>query len=123
MALTPGFLLTKKIPLTLIRSNAGSYVDGVWVEGTETNVEIQVNIQPLKEAELLILPEADRSRQWWKVYSASEIRMDKQGTSGWAADEFVYQGDRYKVMKVENTSMGTLNHYKALVARLELSAN
>ena len=96
MTLTPGFLLTKKIPLTLIRSTAGSYVDGVWVEGTETNVEIQVNIQPLKEAELLILPEADRSRQWWKVYSASEIRMDKQGTSGWAADEFVYQGDRYK---------------------------
>ena len=67
MTLTPGFLLTKKIPLTLIRSNAGSYVDGVWVEGTETNVEIQVNIQPLKEAELLILPEADRSRQWWKM--------------------------------------------------------
>ena len=122
MTLTPGFLLTKKIPLTLIRSSAGSYVDGEWVEGAETNITIDVNIQPLKPSELLILPEADRSRQWWKVYSASEIRMDKQGTSGWAADEFVYQGDRYKVMKVENYSMGTLNHYRALAARMELSA-
>lgn len=120
--LQPNFLLTKKIPLTLIRSNAGSYVDGEWVEGTETNIIINVNIQPLKEAELMLLPEADRGKQWWKVYSASEIRMDKQGTSGWAADEFVYQGDRYKVMKVENTMMGVLNHYKALVARMELSA-
>lgn len=120
--LQPSFLLTKKIPLDLLRKTAGSYVDGEWVEGTETVVPVEVNIQPLKEAELLLLPEADRGKQWWKVYSASEIRMDKQGTSGWAADEFVYQDDRYKVMKVENTSMGILNHYKALAARLELSA-
>ena len=120
--LQPGFLLTKKIPLDLLRKTAGSYVDGEWVEGTETNIPIEVNIQPLKEAELLLLPEADRGRQWWKMYSASEIRMDKQGASGWAADEFVYQGDRYKVMKVENTMMGILNHFKALAARMELSA-
>lgn len=120
--LQPQFLLTKKIPLTLIRSAAGSYVDGEWVEGTQTTVPIEVNIQPLKEAELMLLPEADRGKQWWKMYSASEIRMDKQGTSGWAADEFVYQGDRYKVMKVENYAMGTLNHYRALAARMEVSA-
>ena len=119
----PGFLLTKTIPLTLKRpSTVGGYVDGVWQDATTSDVVIQANIQPLKEAELLILPESDRSRQWWKVYSASEIRMDKQGTSGWAADEFVYQGDRYKVMKVENTAMGILNHYKALAARMEISA-
>ena len=120
--LQPQFLLTKKIPLTLIRSAAGSYVDGEWVEGTETNVPIEVNIQPLKEAELMLLPEADRGKQWWKVYSASEIRMDKQGASGWAADEFVYQGDRYRVMKVENYQMSILDHYRALAARMELSA-
>ena len=120
--LHPQFKLTKKIPLTLIRSSAGSYVDGEWVEGTETSVPIEVNIQPLKEAELMLLPEADRGKQWWKVYSASEIRMDKQGTSGWAADEFVYQGDRYKVMKVENYQMSILDHYRALAARMELSA-
>ena len=118
----PGFLLTKKIPLSLLRKTAGSYVDGDWVEGAEATVTIDVNIQPLKEAELLLLPEADRGKQWWKMYSASEIRMDKQGTSGWSADEFVYQGDRYKVMKVENYQMSILNHYKALAARMELSA-
>ena len=120
--LQPQFLLTKKIPLDLLRKTAGSYVDGEWVEGAETSVSVEVNIQPLKEAELMLLPEADRGKQWWKVYSASEIRMDKQGSSGWAADEFVYQGDRYKVMKVENYAMSILDHYKALAARMELSA-
>lgn len=121
--LQPQFLLTKKIPLDIYRTTQGQYVDGEWVEGTESTITIDVNIQPLKEAELMLLPEADRGKQWWKMYSASEIRMDKQGTGGWDADEFVYQGDRYKVMKVENYAMGILNHFKALAARIELTPN
>lgn len=120
---SPQFLLTKKIPLDIFRSTQGQYVDGEWVEGTETTITVDVNIQPLKEAELMLLPEADRGKQWWKLYSASQLRMDKQGVGGWDADEFVYQGDRYKIMKVENTMMGILDHWKAIAARLELTPN
>ena len=120
--LKPKFLLTKKIPLTIIRSTQGSYVNGEWVEGTETQVPLEVNIQPFRDEDLLLLPEADRSREWYKIYCANEIRMDKQGTSGWSADEFVYEGDRYKVMKVKHYSMSILDHYRATAARLEVSA-
>ena len=120
--LKPKFLLTKKIPLTIIRSTQGSYVNGEWVEGTETQVPLEVNIQPFRDEDLLLLPEADRSREWYKIYCADEIRMDKQGTSGWSADEFVYEGDRYKVMKVKHYSMSILDHYRATAARLEISA-
>lgn len=120
--LKPRFQLTKKIPLTLIRKAAGEYVSGRWVEGLETLVPIEVNIQPMKEEELLILPEADRARQWYKVYSDSEIRADKQGVGGYSADEFEFEGDRYKVMKVRHYSMGILNHFRAMAARVELSA-
>lgn len=121
--LQPQFLLTKKIPLDFFRKTQGQYVDGEWVEGVESTVTLEVNIQPLKEAELMLLPEADRGKQWWKIYCAEQIRMDKQGDTGWDADEFVYQGDRYKVMKVENYAMGILNHFKALAARMELTPN
>ena len=120
--LKPQFLLTKKIPLTIIRSTQGSYVNGEWVEGTEIQVPLEVNIQPFRDEDLLLLPEADRSREWYKIYCANEIRMDKQGTSGWSADEFVYEGDRYKVMKVKHYSMSILDHYRATAARLEISA-
>lgn len=120
--LKPKFLLTKKIPLTIIRSTQGGYVNGGWVEGTETQVPLEVNIQPFKDQDLLLLPEADRSREWYKIYCADEIRMDKQGTSGWSADEFVYEGNRYKVMKVKFYEMGILDHYRATAARLEISA-
>lgn len=120
--LQPRFLLTKTIPLTILRKTQGSYVNGDWVEGAETKVPLDVNIQPFKDEDLLLLPEADRSREWYKLYCADEIRMDKQGDDGWAADEFVYEGDRYKVMKVRSYRMSILDHYKATAARMEISA-
>lgn len=121
--LKPNFLLTKKIPLTILRSTQGSYVGGEWVEGTETSIPVEVNIQPFKDEDLLLLPESDRSREWYKLFCADEIRMDKQGVAGWQADEFILDGDRYKVMKVKPyDKMGILNHYRATAARLEISA-
>ncbi len=121
--LKPQFLLTKKIPLTIYRTSAqGTYVDGEWVAASTTEVIREVNIQPFKDEELMLLPEADRSREWYKLYCAEDLIADKPGASGTIADEFVFQNYRYKVMKVRNYSMGTLNHHRALAARLEVSA-
>jgi len=120
--LKPNFLLTKKVPLTIYRSTQGSYVDGEWVEGTEIEVPVEVNIQPFKDSELMLLPEADRSKEWYKLYCADELRTAKPGASGWEADEFVWEGDRYKVMKSKRYSMGILDHWKIHAARVEISA-
>lgn len=121
--LKPKFLLTKKIPLTVYRTTAqGSYVNGSWVAGSTVEVVREVNIQPFKDEELLLLPEADRSREWYKLYCAEDFIADKPGASGTIADEFVWNGDRYKVMKVKRYQMQTLDHYKVHAARLEVSA-
>jgi len=121
--LKPTFLLTKSIALTVYRKTQGSYVNGDWVEGTEAEIIRTVNIQPLKPNEILMLPEAERTRQWWKVYSDEDLRTDKEGANGYSADEFIYQGERYKIMKVSNYEMGILNHHKALATRIELTPN
>ena len=121
--LKPKFLLTKKIPLTVYRTTAqGSYINGSWVAGSTVEVIREVNIQPFKDEELLLLPEADRSREWYKIYCAEDFIADKPGASGTIADEFVWNGDRYKVMKVKRYQMQTLDHYKVHAARLEVSA-
>src|SRR3990172_5426976 len=106
--LQPQFLLTKKIPLTILRRVAGSYVAGEWVEGTTSNVPIEVNIQPIKPHELLQFPESERSKVWMRVYSDSLLRTQKEGTGGYDADEFDFKGERFKVMKVNDwlTGMG-----------------
>ena len=121
--LKPNFLLTHKIPLTIYRRTSGTYVDGDWVEGSTTEVSVQVNIQPLKPYEILQLPESERTRVWWKVYSADLLRTEKEGAHD--ADEFVWKNDRYKVMKVDDwqSGMSILEHSKAYCTRIELTPN
>lgn len=123
--LKPQFLLTHKIPLTIYRRSAGSHVDGDWVEGEVEEVAVQVNIQPLKGYEILQLPESERTRVWWKVYSADQLRTEKEGPDGWDADEFIWKNDRYKIMKLDDwqNAMGILEHCKAYATRVELSPN
>jgi hypothetical protein len=123
--LKPQFLLTHKIPLTIYRQTSGSYVDGEWVDGTTTEIILQVNIQPLKPYEIMMLPESDRTRNWVKFYSADYARTLKEGISGWSADEFIWKNDRYKIMKVDDwtNGMGILEHVKIQAARIELTPN
>ena len=123
--LKPNFLLTKKIPLTILRRAAGSYVAGEWVEGTTINVPIEVNIQPIKPHELLQFPESERSKVWMRVYSDSLLRTQKEGAGGHDADEFDWKGERFKVMKVNDWlgGQGILEHVEAYAVRLELTPN
>ena len=116
--LRPQFLLTKKIPLTIYRKEPGSYVRGVWVDGAEVEVVVEVNIQPVKPSEVQMMPESDRTREWYKVYSADLLRTKQEGDNGWDADQFEWQGHRYEVMKVQNYSMSILDHFKAWAARI-----
>lgn len=121
--LKPQFLLTHKIPLVIYRKGQGSFVDGDWVEGEDTEITLQVNIQPLKSYEIQMMPESDRTRAWYKFYSADYARTLKEGSQGWQADEFVFKNDRYKIMKVDDwtASMGILEHVKVYAARIELT--
>lgn len=123
--LKPNFLLTHKIPITIYRQESGSFVDGDWVDGAVVEVPLEVNIQPLKPYEIMMLPEADRTRVWVKFYSADYARTLKEGTYGWSADEFIWKNDRYKIMKVDDwtNGMGILEHVKIQAARIELTPN
>ena len=121
--LRPQFLLTKKIPLTIYRKEKGSYVRGVWVDGPEVEVVVEVNIQPVKPSEVQMMPESDRTREWYKVYSADLLRTKQEGDNGWDADQFEWQGLCYEVMKVHNYAMGTLDHCKAWAARVSVTSD
>lgn len=121
--LKPNFLLTHKIPLTIYRREEGRYQDGEWVEGGIVEISIMGNIQPAKDHELLMFPESDRSKAWFKIYTAELLRTQKEGQDGYDADELSWKGERYKVMKVQNwlEGMGILEHCRAMIVRVELT--
>lgn len=121
--LKPQFLLTNKIPFTIYRRALGHREEGDWIEGEVSEIQIQGNIQPAKPYELLMLPESERTRSWWKLYTDATLRTAKEGS--WDADELVWKSDRYKVMKVDDwtNGMGILEHSKVWLVRVELTPN
>lgn len=114
-----GLQATGRVTLTLSRpsGSGGSYVEGIWVETSGTPVDIVANVQPTGYKETMLLDEADRSKKALKVYSPDPIYGEEEGENG--ADEFEWEGDTFRVMKVLNYSMGLLNHYKAIAVMKE----
>jgi len=121
--LYPQMLSTHSVILEMTRRSLPTYVNGRPVAGTETQVNVACNVQPvLKASDTILLPEATRSKACLKLYSkGDQILQLKEGPGGHDADRFFWQGDLYEVMQVINYAMGILNHYKAICMRVELT--
>jgi len=97
--------------ITIKRRTTGSYVQGHYVDGTESSSAINANVQPLTGKEILQLIEADRIRESLKILTVSEIRVN---------DTVVRGGKNYEVQKIADFSGSTiLPHYEAVMLLIE----
>lgn len=121
----PSFTLTKKLPITVYRKGKDTVVKGRPVPAVETSFVVEANVQPFNYRDLMVLPESDRTKEWIKVYVATSeiLRTARQGSDGYDADEVLWNGERFKVMRLQSYAMGVLDHVKAICARVEISAN
>lgn len=120
--LYPPMLRTGKKPVTLIRRSLEQYVNGRLQASSETQVNILANVQPvLKSTATQMLEQIDRSKAVLELYSKDEIRMRREGSGGWNADRFTWNGELFEVMKVVHWNMGVLDHYHAVAMRVELT--
>jgi hypothetical protein len=106
--------------VTLTRFSAGTYSDGNFIDGSSTTSSIIMSCQPLNGRELLYLPEGQRTRQYLKAYTASEVRTTSQETSA-KADQITYNGKQYEVQQVEyweSTGNSIQPYYKVLLAEM-----
>lgn len=118
MATTFNPRVTGKVTVNLTQYTAGSYVNGVYQDGSTTVTPIVVNYQPANEEILLQLPEAERSRDPLVVYTPAVLKtVDKDNNL--AADQLEIGGSMYKVHKVARYEMGVLDHTKAIVLRVQ----
>jgi hypothetical protein len=118
----PLFVSIGKVPVLIRRKQNGQNIKGRWVSSNDyEEVPIEAHIQPAKYNDLLMLPEAERTVKALRLYSQDEIRILREGSDGWPADEFDYSGDTYRVVKVLSYHMGILDHYKAIAVRVSLT--
>lgn len=113
---TPSFILTKKLPITILRKTEGEWIKGRWVEGRAEEIEIEANVQPMRGHELVVLPEADRTKDSIKVYSVERLRTVEEVKQE-EADIVVWEGKHYRAVKTMTYKMGVLNHTKTVCVR------
>lgn len=113
----PQFLLTHKVPIQVKRWGEGEWVDGYFVNGIETTLDIEANVQPLRGHELLTLPEADRTKESIKVYCVETLKtVDEVGQK--KADIIIWEGKRWQATRPMTYKMGVLDHTKTVCFRL-----
>jgi len=107
--------------VTITRNDSpGSYVNGVFVEGSTTSISATISMQPLNGRELLNIPEAQRNREFLKGYSSVQLYTVELSPSQ-KADVITYRGNQYEVQSVEEwrSSNNTIEPYwKIRVAKV-----
>lgn len=88
----------------------GVIVDGKIMTLGKKRIEIQGNVQPVTGRDLLIVPEGDRSKEQFSIYSAFAFALN---------DEVLRNGFVYQVQSVEEWG----SYYKARIMREDVGAN
>lgn len=113
------FSLVNKVCIDILRKDLGDRIEGHWVEGVENIIPITGNIHPFSDYQVMIQPEADRTKSWMWLFTNDVVQSKREGK--WGADRLYWNDELYEVMAVQQFSMGTRNHYEAKLARIELT--
>lgn len=94
---------------------AGTYTNGVYIEGTTSPLSISASVQPIKGRELESLPEGRRDKQALRLYTNFELRTAEED-DGPNADQITIDGKLFEVIAVENWANHIINHFKVIVS-------
>ena len=108
------------IDVTIRRaSGVGSFVKGIYQEPGTSDFAAKASLQPLRPEELVNLPEAQRNRKSYKVYTEVELKTAVE--NGAPADILIFSGTEYEIQGVEQwvTPGLDLPHYKSIAVKLD----
>jgi hypothetical protein len=88
-------------PLQVRRdAQAGSYINGHWVEGKTQTLNIMATVEPLSGNDLLLLPEGERTKEAIRIYTDSELKTVDEFAKR-KADVVNYFGKCFEVQVVK----------------------
>lgn len=91
---------------------------GLYTPGTTAVVTIQGLAQPITDKELALLPEGDRQRQGFVIWTEDELKPGLE--SGMRrADVVTIGGEKFEVMKVQPWGGSDVPHFRSIVLRQE----
>ena len=98
------------------RKAPGYYQEGFYHAGADEVVTVRGSLQPLSPREIKFVEEADRLKQLFSFYSDAPVLTDDMRRLA-GADRVTINGDKFKVISVENWMGCSLPYFKSVLAR------
>ena len=81
----------------LHRFMAGSYVDGIWIDGNVTDSEIMASVQPLTAGDYRRLPGGNTGQLGWKLFWSSDFQFGDE-VNKLIPDQITVDGIRFEMV-------------------------
>lgn len=101
--------------LTGYRVTPGQYVDGIWQDGTESEITVTASVQPTSNDDVEALPEGRRQARNYTLITDDDLR----GLTDANPDQVEIEGERYEVSAIQLWANGIIPHKRAVVTRME----
>lgn len=105
-------------PRVIQRPVGGSYVDGEWVPGSTTDINITASVQPASREDLVNLPEGRRLSDYIRLYTSTELYTVTEGDQPQQPDLFDWHGHTYECVEVGMWQNRILPHWKCLFRKI-----
>ena len=96
--------------LKVERKSGTQWIDGKLSPGQTSAFSIRANVQPLDGRQLLLVPEGDRTKEQYWLYTATEVRL---------GDQVVRCGVNFQIQQVENWG----SFFMARIMRIDVGPN
>jgi hypothetical protein len=84
--------------VTVIRTTSGSYVDGLYVKGTESTFKALASVQQPTPDQVMLLPEGERNDNN-KLFICNKRVYGTEDRDANISDMILYKSKRYKVVQ------------------------
>lgn len=97
-------------------TSSGQYVDGFWVPGTTQRIQVTGSLQPMSMRDLELLPEGERVKQTFKIYTDTVLFTGREGGLR-SPDRVCIGGEWFRVQASERWDGTDLPYFKSLLVR------
>ena len=103
-------------PIIGKRFSGGTRTNGKWIKGSTTPLNIIAGVQPLKPAQMLMLPESRRrAGEVYRIYTDTQLYTTQSAEN---ADIVTIDSEDFEVTTEEIWNNNIINHKKFLVVKL-----
>lgn len=102
----------------VLREGLGSYVNGKWVRGARSTLNVLASAQPVAMGhDMQVMPEGRHLSDYIKIYTDSRLNLAAQGENI-QSDIFVFSGYGYELIDFFVNQSDVINHNKYIASKV-----